>query len=507
MPYSPPGLRRTFLLAAVAWLAAGLAAAQPPSRLILKTPAEPLHPGEAGEIRLILANAAGKPRPAKRDLTVDLSGAKGLVSASRQVIPAGKAESRISIRPTKPGLWEIEARSRGLESAQGVVVCVARKRGALGLGAPAGPRRAVWGPDRPGAGSVALAGWALAQQGGEARARLVAQPVTIRRGRDGWVESRIDAYCFVGENPAACPRELQINLVMEESTGALALSPPVLTIPPGEVKSRSAATLSARQAATAQVRALYAGGVSEPIEISFLRAEPRQLGLMDIPEKTIRGLGLLSSEVYVRLLDEGGEPALADRPVPVTLVVSGPAGSHSYPVTVPEGEFQRAVSVEIARHGEYELGAFAPGLKPAPDQPLHFGIDWSLLAFALFGGVLGSLARVIWRREASWGWGAARVLFLGMLAAVLVLLLSVFGLLSLLEGALPQGWSDKLQEVPVTSLFAVLLLGFLAGLLFDKVFGRFLGADGGGSGGPGRPAREGERRRGRTEVSEAPVSG
>lgn len=504
MTYSPPAFRRSFLLAAVAWLAAGLAAAQPPSRLVLKTPAEPLQPGEKGEIRLILANTAGEPRPGKRDVRVEIRGAQGLVSASRQVIPAGKAEVRIPIRPSEPGLWEIEARSRGLESAQGVVVCVARKRGALGLGAPAGPRLAAWGPDRPGAGSVAFAGWALAQQGGEARARLVAQPVSIRRGREGWVESRIDAYCFVGENPAACPRELQVNLVLEESSGALALNPTVLTIAAGDVKSRTPATLSADQAATARVRGFYAGGVSEPIEISFLRAQPRQLGLMDIPAKTIRGLGLLSSEVYVRLLDAGGEPALADRPVPVTLVLSGPAGSRSYPVTVPEGEFQVAVPVEIARHGEYELGAFAPGLKPAPDQPLSFGIDWSLLAFALFGGILGSLARVIYRREASWGWGAARVFFLGMLAAILVLLLSVFGLLSLLEGALPPGWSDKLQNVPVTSLFAVLLLGFLAGLLFDKVFGRFLGADGGGPGGPDRPAPKNERQR-RAEVSEAPV--
>lgn len=180
----------------------------------------------------------------------------------------------------------------------------------------------------------------------------------------------------------------------------------------------------------------------------------------------------------MRLLDDDGEPVVTEKPVDVDVAVAGPTGTRSYSATIEPSRMQAKVALELNRPGSYTIQASAPGLRDSDTLPVRFAVDWLLLSMALFGGVLGSLTRVLYRRdrcESVWPKGIVRVLVLGVAAALLVLLLSLFGLLSLLSGALPEGVSEELQKVSATSLFGVLLLGYLAGLLFDKVLGRFLG--------------------------------
>jgi len=329
--------------------------------------------------------------------------------------------------------------------------------------------------------------------------RLIPEHLERYRGTQGWDSVSIDAYWYENGNPSAAPRELDIALVADQ--GDLRIAPVRLNILPGDFMSKQPAVVTAVAAAKASLQALYPGGQSNLVDISFLAAPATQLSFSSGPQ-VIRGFGVASSEVYVRLLDAAGVPAVADRPIQVNLQLNGPMGSPLLsPAVIPTGEIETRVPLELARFGAYTVVASAANLADAPPLSIQVAFDWLLLLATLLGGVLGSLTRVLYR-----GQGAEeaprrllRVLLLGSLAALLVVLLSAFHLLSLLAGALPQGWSDALAKVPLGSLTGVFLLGFLAGLLFDRVFGSLVSpppspsvsktapADGGGSAKPSPP--------------------
>jgi hypothetical protein len=330
--------------------------------------------------------------------------------------------------------------------------------GALGAAASAPPA----GPGAGAAGSAA---------GG---VRLIPEHLERYRGTQGWDSVSIDAYWYENGNPSAAPRELDIALVADQ--GDLRVAPARLNILPGDFMSKQPAVVTALAAAKASLQALYPGGQSNLVDITFLAAPATQLSFSSGPQ-VIRGFGVVSSEVYVRLLDAAGMPAVADRPIQVNLQLSGPMGSPLVsPAVIPAGEIETRAPLELARFGAYTVVASAANLADAAPLSIQVAFDWLLLLATLLGGVLGSLTRVLYRGQ---GAEAAprrllRVLLLGSLAALLVVLLSAFHLLSLLAGALPQGWSDALAKVPLGSLTGVFLLGFLAGLLFDRVFGSLL---------------------------------
>ncbi len=102
-------------------------ASEPPSRIVLQVPEAALHAGQPATLAVELTGENGKPAVALEDIHIELQGLGGLSRTASLTIPAGSSRAELPIQAPKPGLWQIEARSRGLVSGNGVVACVAEK--------------------------------------------------------------------------------------------------------------------------------------------------------------------------------------------------------------------------------------------------------------------------------------------------------------------------------------------------------------------------------------------
>ncbi|HVR95358.1 MAG TPA: hypothetical protein VMW27_02005, partial [Thermoanaerobaculia bacterium] len=123
-------------------IAAAAAAAEPPARIKLLLPTEPLRPGQASRLTLELTGESGKPVAAPQDVPIQIAVASGLVTSPQVKVLAGTSRLDVPVRAAKAGLWKIEARSPGLASDFGVLACLAPKaavvtRGAAELEIPA----------------------------------------------------------------------------------------------------------------------------------------------------------------------------------------------------------------------------------------------------------------------------------------------------------------------------------------------------------------------------------
>jgi hypothetical protein len=308
--------------------------------------------------------------------------------------------------------------------------------------------------------------------------RLIPDKLERHRGPQGWEDVKIAAYWFEKGVPSPVSHDLRLALVSEE--GNLTIAPLSLQIQSGDFESNQQAVVNVAAPATASLQALYPGGQSNRVLMSFLAAPAARLAFTG-ESQVIPALGVASSEVYVRLLNAAGEPAIASQPIRVDLQLSGPLGSPLLPPAVIDaGAIETRVPLELPRFGAYTVLASAADLAPTAPLPIQVTFDWLLLLATLLGGILGSLTRLLsqGQSDAAAPRRLLRVLLLGGLAALLVVLMSAFGLLSLLTGALPAGWSQALARVPLGSLTGVFLLGFLAGLLFDRIFGQLLSPGG-----------------------------
>lgn len=464
---------RSWILTAFLLLPSTVLAAGPPTEIRLRAPESALTAGQRGSLMIELLAENGRPVPALQDVQIRLEGIGNLSRESSVTLPAGASRIEVPIQAPKPGLWQIEARAPGLASGFGVVTCLKETRRVKQVKGRTGIRIAAEADDPsspPGESAAFGSGGAI-----DGRVRLIAQPPRLRRERGGWESSRVEAFWFQGDAPELSPRDLTLSLVVEQGSGA-AVAPTLLNIPSGQFKSAEAALISARQAETAVIKAFYPGGSSDSLSIEFLQSVPARLAF-DSQEQTFRGLTEVATDLFVRLLDDAQIPVIASQDVPVDIVVQGPVGAQSFQTKVPAGSTQAKVSVDLNRPGRYTVRASAPGMADPEPARIRFALDWLLLASSLIGGVLGSLTRVLYRREKVWPKGLARLLVLGIAAALLVLLLSLFGVLSILGTVLPA--AKTLEKVPATNLFGALLLGFIAGMVFDKVLGRFLGGSGG----------------------------
>ena len=494
---------RSFLPLALLLLSAPGWALEPPAKVALQVPTGHLSPGEASHLVLSLTGAKGEPVASVQDLQIEIQGAAGLGAPARVTIPAGSSRLEVPIRAPKPGLWQIEASSPGLASSYGLVACASGARTASPAPIPSGlnpkatavpalpkpPKPRISSPQHhPVPGAVLESVDAVRPESvpppppppketappapapPTGHVELIAQPLKPRRTHGGWEESKVTAFWFQGDEPGTSPGDLPLNLVVQGG-GDTRVAPTLLSIPGGSLRS-SEATISAQRPDTARVEAWYPGGRSKAVEIDFQAPAPTRLGFVGTP-RLFRGLTSVNTDLFIRLLDDEGEPVVTNGERRLSVVVQGTTGARSVSATVPPGEMQAQVPVELNRPGTYSILATAPGLRDSDPLEVRFALDWLLLASSLVGGVLGSLTRVLYRRERVWPKGIARVLALGVVSALLVLLLSLFGVLSILGDALPA--AATLEKVSATSLFGALLLGFLAGLLFDKVLGRFLG--------------------------------
>lgn len=488
-----------------------------PVRINLRMPSSPPQPGKTAQITVELLGESGRPAATSEALQIDFTGLAGL-AAPRVTIPAGASHIDVAIQPAKAGLWKVEARGRGLLPGFGVVVCIAKVQKAIpatlavppsahrlspSAGAtneirersrvsrdaqlrlravpPAALRTPAPAPPPPIGNDVSILDEPAAMGGDQpptveapaGRVELIAQPAKVRRTRDGW-QSRVDAFWLEGDVPALRSSPLPLKLVLEEGTGQP--DPDNMEIRGGQFKLEAPAKISATNVDSAVIRAFYPGGKSNPVRIEFVSSPPAKLALSGA-SRSFRGLTGVTSDIFVRLLDDSGLPVVAEREIPVEVAAEGPLGTRAYSARVQAGAMQAKISLDLNRPGSYTVQASAPGLAESNALVVRFALDWLLIASSLFGGILGSLTRVLYRRERVWPKGFARTVALGVAAAFLLLLLSIFGVLSVLGEALPA--AKSLEKVPATSLLGALLLGFIAGLVFDKIFGRFLGERGG----------------------------
>jgi hypothetical protein len=154
--------------------------------------------------------------------------------------------------------------------------------------------------------------------------RLIPEHLERYRGPQGWESVSVDAYWYEKGKPAVAPRELDLALIANQ--GDLQIDPSRLDILPGDYVTRAPAKVTAIAPAKASLQALYPGGQSNLVDVSFLAAPAAKLSFSSGPQ-VIRAFGVASSEVYVRLLDASGVPALAEQPIQITLQLSGPTGS------------------------------------------------------------------------------------------------------------------------------------------------------------------------------------
>jgi len=421
------------------------------------------------------ARAAGPPaaRPA--------AAPQALFRAARPNSPAFAApgahleEERLRAEAPAPGPAPAPASRSARPNAAARPAAAAGRESAAAPAAGTAPA----GTAEPGAtaGGPATSPPAATAKSGEVR--LIPEHLERYRGAQGWESVSVDAYWYENGNPNPVPRELELALVSDG--GDLLIDPVRLSIPSGDFVSKQPAKVTAAAARKATLRALYPGGQSNLVDVSFLAAPATRLSFASGPQ-VIRAFGVVSTEVYVRLLDAAGMPAVADRPIKVNLQLSGPIGSPQLqPAVINAGEIETRAPLELPRFGAYTVLAAASDLADAPPLAIEVTFDWLLLVVILLGGLLGSLARVLYQGQSADATPRRllRVLLLGGLAALLVVLLSAFGLLSLLASALPQGFTDALARIPLGSLTGVFLLGFLAGLLFDRIFGGLVSPGGG----------------------------
>jgi hypothetical protein len=371
---------------------------------------------------------------------------------------AAPGAERLVTAPATPGG---AAASTGTGSGAGT-------GGSTSPGAGAGTSSGTGAGAAPGTGSGGAA-----TKGG---VRLIPEHMERYRGAQGWESVPIDAYWYENGNPSPAPQQIDLELALVNDQGDLRIEPDHLSIPPGDFVTRQPAVVTAASARKASLQALYPHGQSNLVDVSFLAAPAAKLTFASGPQ-VIHAFGVASSEVYVRLLDAAGVPATANQKIQVNLRLSGPMGSPQLPpVWIDPGQFETRAPVELPRFGTYSVFAAASNLADAPPLSIEVAFDWLLLLATLFGGLLGSLTRVLYQGQKAdeTPRRLLRVLLLGGLAALLVVLLSAFGLLSLIAGALPQSWSEALARIPLGSLTGVFLLGFLAGLLFDRVLGGVL---------------------------------
>jgi len=478
----------------------------PIARIKLVAPGGPIAPGEPASLKLRLERLNGAPFSSQRPVRVEIVGGSAFLERAVHVLDAGNSELTIPIKARGAGVWPIQARSLGFFPGSATVVCVDRKASAAAIpgiggelshltGAPpppvihepgAGPQGDTAGPTTPEPHPVPPAHAPIehpvtAAPTGSTEPSPVSDPGTVRlipqspiSDESGAQAIDILAFWFVADHPGVRDEDLDLTLVMEGGDcHGCRLEPRIVRIPAGGVSSERAGRLTSTRDGAATVTAFYPGGTSAPAEVVFRTPDPSALYLEENAE--YKGLASLRLRQAIVVVDEAGNPSVMDHDAVGRLTARGPAGLESVDVPFAAGAHWAFAEVPLTRFGKYVLEADVPGLRMARTE-IDYGLDWSLVLVSLAGGLLGSGAKLVFSaRRRGWTKGLLRALFLGALSALLVVLLASFGILSLLQGLGPSSLWEELGKVPSTSIAGALLLGLIAGLLFEGVHGYVIG--------------------------------
>lgn len=509
------------------WLLAATAWAMPSGRgiqLQLQVPEEPLVTGEKGRLIVTLADTEGKPRTPGRDLTLQLDTEDGLLKNRRIPWPKNQSRLEIEIGSEVPGSWFVEAFGEGLFPASTLVVVVEPEpAGAAGeaeetvaeVGSEAPAELSREGADAPdddrilatveGADTEApvvvpidrpqldrrvlspqllrqarLQNPALLEaleaRGPTAEPRagsLVLQPnrAKVRRGADGLYRLKVKALWFVDGLPKKIDETLDLWFVFAPHTADRGTLPETVTISRGAVSGDT--EIRSKSPGEVQLSAMSERGISKPIEVTFLPPRPAGLAFSQ-PRYRVRSLAAAKLDLSIQLRDEIGNAVVAGKDTEVVLSWSGDEGTGNQRLTIAAGEFEEAAPLQLSRFGSYTVGVTAAELQSA-EAAVDLDPDYMALLLALLGGIIGALARLLFvHRDDKWKKGIWRSLLLGAVAALLVLLLAVFRVLSTLEQWLPAELS-MLGGLPFANHLAILLLGLVAGLGLESIILYFVG--------------------------------
>lgn len=302
---------------------------------------------------------------------------------------------------------------------------------------------------------------------------LVLQPsqANVRRGADGWYRLKVKALWFVDGLPKKIDDALDIWFVFAPHTPDRGTEPETVSILRGAVGVDT--EIRSQSPGTVQLSAMSERGISEPIEVSFLAPRPTELSFSQAHYR-VQSLAGTSLDLSIQLRDEINNAVVATEDSEVVLSWSGEDGTGRQNLMIAEGSFEVAAPLEVSRFGSYVVEASMVDLLPARAE-VELDPDYLALLFALLGGILGALARLLFvHKDGKWKKGILRSLVLGAIAALLVLLLAVFQVLSTLEQWLPSELS-MLGKLPFANHMAILLLGLVAGLGLESIILRFVG--------------------------------
>ncbi len=500
--------RACYVGAAVLLFAAAAGAAAERSfaeKVSVEAPAGILASGREHVLTVRLTDQAGRTRVLPRSVNLVVKGGGELRLPASVPVARGSDEVRLRFTPPRPGVWTVEVGAPGLGTGavtvvavpQGDVPAVSRpavdrdrpgvgtrfaKRVPAGRASPpaaAEETRTAAGPPAGGgeAGDVPRlfdelevtavpAGGAVADtEAGPSEpergtVRLYAQPDRVRRSAAGWPAVEVLGVWMVDGMPRVRHTPLRMRMMLGPESSPCAVAPSESVIDAGQVTARPVAVVPGH-AGTAVIAATYDGGWAEEARVSFLPPEPAALVLPVLPG-SVAGLATAEVPVVVRAVDESGAPCCLPGEVRGVVTASGPSGTVEREVVMAAESGSGSATFSLARHGTYTFVARA-GTLPCQRVTLRYTVDWLLIGMALFGGVIGSGSVVLQKRRKPSGRTVFRIVAIGLVAAVVVLLLASFGLLSAIEASAPQVWG-ALASVPAASLMGALLLGIVAGL-------------------------------------------